>query len=339
MAEESREVRAAAETLSALPPAIKPRPELVATPEEMRLYSRYYADYLARRAARPARETPTAELAPRPSGELAPRPSGELAPRPSGELAPRPSGELAPRPSGELAPRPSGELAPRPSGELAPRPSGELAPRPSGELAPRPSSELAPRPSGELAPRPSGELAPAAAPRRTSAPRRAPPTQAEPAPAERAPPIRAAPAAERAPPIRAAPAAEHAPPPAGPLDPFDFFAHEGEREELSRCFRGLELVLRLAIWLKELNPQLRRDYAASPDKCAFLREATRLDWARLDVGQLLLDWYRHFDSAKTNTAALGRLREAWRGRESVLFGCLYRQYVDPAWDMFTLLGP
>jgi hypothetical protein len=117
------------------------------------------------------------------------------------------------------------------------------------------------------------------------------------------------------------------------FNPFDSSAHATEREELANYFQGLELVLRLAIWLKRLGPEAKKDYAATPNKRDFLERATALDWDRLNVDEMLFDWFLCFAPTKADFAAIRRLCGAYRGQESVLFGELYKTYVDPTWDI------
>jgi len=121
----------------------------------------------------------------------------------------------------------------------------------------------------------------------------------------------------------------------GEIDIFNFESFPKDYKLFSTYFEGVELYLRLAIWL-----QYRYDYNFTPldqeklddevnkakDKKEFLMKLTEV----FITENLVEAWYKHFCPSKLHMVE--KLLDDYVFAEDVFFNRLYRRYVDPNWE-------
>jgi hypothetical protein len=127
----------------------------------------------------------------------------------------------------------------------------------------------------------------------------------------------------------------------GDIDPFDFEKYPKDLALFKKYFDGLELYLRLALWIfsryydlddRQIR-ELLEDLKEAQDEGEEAEEDFLADKTEDSLEKELLSyWYLHWNQDLANLKDVDRIFNRYYNCEEVLFNRLYRKYVDPDWE-------
>ncbi len=128
------------------------------------------------------------------------------------------------------------------------------------------------------------------------------------------------------------------------IDVFDFKTYFNDFLLFTRYYYGLELYLRLAIWInykyeylqnEEERDTLDQEFQQSKNKKEYIDSMTEA----FEIHSFVEKWYQHFNPNKLKPGFVDYVmnKPQYLAHPDFLFNQLYRKYVDREWNLLTIL--